>query len=1041
MLQRPRRFAVSISALVAAALCAIAWPPGVVEVPVGAGWQQPVGLCFDDNGELYVWEKRGQLWNVENGVKASSPLIDISEEVGDWRDYGMLGVALDPDFLTNGHIYLMYVVDYHHLKYFNTGAYNPLANEYFHDTIGRITRYTADPATGFDTLIPNSRKILIGESMSTGFPICHQSHGIGSLVFGEDGTLLASCGDGASYETIDAGGWMSGSSNTALADGIIRPKEDVGAFRSQLIDCLNGKIVRIDPDTGDGVASNPYYDGAQPRSARSRVWALGLRNPFRMTLIPDTGSHLPSTGDPGTLYIGDVGMNSYEELDVCEGPAQNFGWPLYEGLNIHSGYAAVTAYNQDAPNPLAGGSCQAFVQFKHLLVQDTLATPSWPNPCNMGQQLPATLPLFEHTRPLIEWAHGGGPARTKTYNGTLASSELIGSPASPISGPQFGGNSAIACTWYSGTAMGPLFQDTLIFGDYVNGWLKALRFDAQGAPIAVEHLALNGQARSVVACAVDPIALLPYVIEYDPGGNALVNKIINTSNQPPIAIATATPNHGPAPLAVQFTGSQSSDPEGQPLSFYWDFNDGSGSTDADPLHVFLDLQEITQQALIVGKIFSLSPPFPLGGGSLDPEVIRDGDAPPIGSTQTSRQFDTFHNGDQGNDDWIGYAFTQPHEFRRLIFQEGMHFQDGGWFDSLSVEVGDGSAWTSVQNLQSTPAYPGNNALNFESFVLDFAPLTGTHVRLRGAPGGTADFISVGELRVFASPPAGIGMPLQRNVKLIVSDAFNQVHLTTVVSLNNTPPQVTIVSPVDGSTYSMTQNTTVPLLANISDAEHGPTQLSCAWQTILHHDQHAHPEPLDPQCATSSLLTPVGCDGHQYFYEFVLTVSDAAGLSSTERVFMFPDCCGVPPQTYCSAKQNSLGCTPAISAVGSPSVAPAGSFTLRAANVRNQKSGLLFYSLDGRAQAPFQGGLLCMTPPIRRTPAVNSGGAIPPAADCSGVYQLDFMAFARGAFGGNPAPELLQPGTLVQAQWWGRDPGFAPPDNTTLSDAIEFVTCQ
>ncbi len=52
---------------------------------------------------------------VENGVRWPTPLIDLSEEVGDWRDYGLLGFALDPNFYVNGYIYLLYVVDYHHL--------------------------------------------------------------------------------------------------------------------------------------------------------------------------------------------------------------------------------------------------------------------------------------------------------------------------------------------------------------------------------------------------------------------------------------------------------------------------------------------------------------------------------------------------------------------------------------------------------------------------------------------------------------------------------------------------------------------------------------------------------------------------------------------------------------------------------------------------------------------------------------------------------------------------------------------------------------
>jgi hypothetical protein len=70
------------------------------------------------------------------------------------------------------------------------------------------------------------------------------------LVFGEDGTLLVSAGDGATADTVDQGGNVSGSyAPQALTDGIIRAKEDIGALRSQLVDSLSGKVLRIDPAT------------------------------------------------------------------------------------------------------------------------------------------------------------------------------------------------------------------------------------------------------------------------------------------------------------------------------------------------------------------------------------------------------------------------------------------------------------------------------------------------------------------------------------------------------------------------------------------------------------------------------------------------------------------------------------------------------------------------------------------------------------------------------------------------------------------------
>lgn len=88
---------------------------GFIEEPVGGTWNTAVGLAFDPNGRLYVWEKGGRVWIVENDVRLPAPLLDISEEVGNWRDHGMLGFALSPNFLNNGYLYVMYSVDRHHL--------------------------------------------------------------------------------------------------------------------------------------------------------------------------------------------------------------------------------------------------------------------------------------------------------------------------------------------------------------------------------------------------------------------------------------------------------------------------------------------------------------------------------------------------------------------------------------------------------------------------------------------------------------------------------------------------------------------------------------------------------------------------------------------------------------------------------------------------------------------------------------------------------------------------------------------------------------
>ena len=143
-------------------------------------------------------------------------------------------------------------------------------------------------------------------------------------------------------------------------------------------------------------------------------------------------------------------------------------------------------------------------------------------------------------------------------------------------------------------------------------------------------------------------------------------------------------------------------------------------------------------------------------------------------------------------------------------------------------------------------------------------------------------------------------------------------------------------------------------------------------------------------------------------------------------------------TYCTAKVNSLGCTPAMDYTGVPSATNAGPFLVRGTNVRNNKVGLLLYGVSGQAAGTFQGGTLCVKSVIRRTPGVDSAGAPGPANDCSGHYQIDMNAFAAGLLGGTPPSALSATGTIVHCQWWGRDPGFAAPNNTTLTDALKYT---
>lgn len=145
-----------------------------------------------------------------------------------------------------------------------------------------------------------------------------------------------------------------------------------------------------------------------------------------------------------------------------------------------------------------------------------------------------------------------------------------------------------------------------------------------------------------------------------------------------------------------------------------------------------------------------------------------------------------------------------------------------------------------------------------------------------------------------------------------------------------------------------------------------------------------------------------------------------------RTFVFPQV-----QNYCTAQTTSLGCTPQINnqfSYNSPSLSAGAGFKVRVSGLPLNKPGLFFYGVNGRAASPLQGGLLCLQPPVRRTPLLTTSNS---GTSCSGTMQMDFNTHVASHF--DPALEV---GTTVGIQAWSRDPGAA--STTNLSAALEFV---
>lgn len=136
------------------------------------------------------------------------------------------------------------------------------------------------------------------------------------------------------------------------------------------------------------------------------------------------------------------------------------------------------------------------------------------------------------------------------------------------------------------------------------------------------------------------------------------------------------------------------------------------------------------------------------------------------------------------------------------------------------------------------------------------------------------------------------------------------------------------------------------------------------------------------------------------------------------------------EVYCTAKVNSLGCLPQIEFFGAPSITSASPFLVTVRQVLNNKVGVSYYGLNGRAAVPFQGGTRCVALPVKRTGSQVSAGN-PGASDCSGFYSVDFNARIQSGIDPN-----LVLGAQVNQQFWSRDGGVA--SGTGLSDAIEFV---
>ncbi|MDQ5986696.1 MAG: hypothetical protein CSYNP_02427 [Syntrophus sp. SKADARSKE-3] len=162
-------------------------------------------------------------------------------------------------------------------------------------------------------------------------------------------------------------------------------------------------------------------------------------------------------------------------------------------------------------------------------------------------------------------------------------------------------------------------------------------------------------------------------------------------------------------------------------------------------------QNVAAQGIIIASVVN-----PTGTGNRSLEVIRDGIKPQKGSSDSSQQYDSFDgNHSAAGTEYYGYTFNNTYTFTRLVFQEGKHFWDGGWWanGSLRVQVRQNGNWGDVP-ANPDPVYPKGDSQatfgpSYETYTFNLNNIQGDGIRIIGTNGGSNHFISIGELEVWA----------------------------------------------------------------------------------------------------------------------------------------------------------------------------------------------------------------------------------------------------------------------------------------------------
>jgi len=269
----------SFSSLTAATL-----PTGFTETSLTGALVNPTALAFAPDGRAFVTEQEGRLRVVKNGALLATPFLTVSVNASGER--GLLGVAFDPQFTTNGYVYIYY-----------TTSSSPI-----HNRVSRFTANTSNPdvAAGGETVLFD----LPALSSAT-------NHNGGAIHFGNDGKLYVAVGENA---------------NGSLAPSLTSPF---------------GKILRFNSD-GSIPSDNPFF--SQTSGINQAIWARGLRNPFTFAINRPNGRiHINDVGQDSweEVNLGVAGSNyGWPSVEGNNPPGvAGMRYPIYTYQNAGSNCA------------------------------------------------------------------------------------------------------------------------------------------------------------------------------------------------------------------------------------------------------------------------------------------------------------------------------------------------------------------------------------------------------------------------------------------------------------------------------------------------------------------------------------------------------------------------------------------------------------------------------------------------------------------------------------------------------------------------------